>query len=74
MKSPDQIRREHEAAWMALPGVIGVGQGEDSGRPCILIFVSAPHEAHEGLPSEVEGCPVRIVTTGEVRANLKSEI
>jgi hypothetical protein len=70
MKSPEQIRQEHEAAWMALPNVIGTGIGEDSGRPCILIFVSAPHEAHRGFPSEIEGCPVNVVVTGLIKAEM----
>jgi hypothetical protein len=68
MPSPEDIRIKHGAAWMALPQVIGTGIGDVEGCSGVLVFVSAHHPDHAGLPREVDGCPVRVVRTGEVKA------
>jgi len=59
----------HTAELMALPGVVGVGQGECRGKPCIIVFV----KSMTGLPlaqfpSVIEGHRVEVEESGEFRA------
>jgi hypothetical protein len=68
MKPIEQVQKEHEAAWLSLPGVVGVGVSECDGKPCLLVFVSAPDASHAGIPSAVDGYAVRIEVTGSMRA------
>jgi len=68
MKSAEEVQRDHEAAWMALPNIIGVGVGEQDGRPCLMVFASSPHAEHEKIPAVVEGYAVKVVVTGSVEA------
>jgi hypothetical protein len=68
MKPIEQVQREHEAAWLDLPGVLGVGVSECDDRPCLKVFVSAPDTTHAGIPTFVDGYPVRIEVTGTIRA------
>jgi len=54
------------AALMALPGVYGVAEGRmPDGRPCILLLVENPDAP--GLPREIEGVPVRLDRSEEIR-------
>ena len=54
---------------MALPGVVGVGQGERDGSPCIQVLVAeSTPELLGGIPPEIEGYPVAVVESGEFRA------
>ena len=51
---------------MELPGVHGVAEGRmPDGRPCILLLVENPDAP--GLPKEIEGIPVRLDRTEEIR-------
>jgi hypothetical protein len=68
MKPIEQVQREHEADWLALPGVEGVGVAECDGKPCLKVFISAPDTSHAGIPSEADGYPVQIEVTGPFRA------
>jgi hypothetical protein len=68
MKSAEDVQRDHEATWMALPHVIGVGLGEHDGKPALVIFASATHASHTEIPQVVEGYAVRIEVVGEVKA------
>ncbi|MGD8908581.1 MAG: hypothetical protein PVI92_04475 [Chromatiales bacterium] len=44
--------------WMDdIDGVIGVSQGEQQGKPAIVVFITNS-EAKESLPTEFEGYPV----------------
>lgn len=45
-------------------GVIGVAQGERSGRPVVEVFVR-DKETGESLPKELDGYPVVPVVSGE---------
>ncbi|WP_436501760.1 hypothetical protein [Actinokineospora sp. HUAS TT18] len=55
----DQAQR-----WLdAIPGVTGVGQGEQDGRATIDVWVTDPEWA-ERLPREVKGLTVRVRDTG----------
>ena len=63
------VLERHTEELMALPGVVGVGQGSCDGTPCILVLVSQTTPAlEEHVPSQLEGIPVTIRVTGEIIA------
>jgi hypothetical protein len=59
---------DHGSALMRTPGVVGVGIGQCSERPCIKVFVV---EKTPGLvasvPTTLEGYEVVIEATGDFR-------
>jgi hypothetical protein len=68
-KTIEQVQRDHEDQWLAMPGVVGVAIGQDQGRPCITILVSANIEAlRRRIPKTVEGYPIVFHETGTIRA------
>ena len=74
MKSHDQpplnaVLESHKADWMKTPGVIGVGEGRQDGKPAIMILVDTlTPQLRRSLPEYVEGYSVMIEETGVVRA------
>ena len=60
----EEVLKKHQAALSALPGVTGVGLGEQDGRPVIIVFVdsSVPEIklTPERIPRELEGVPVDV--------------
>ncbi|WP_410661589.1 hypothetical protein [Amycolatopsis sp. lyj-112] len=46
-----------------VPGVVGVGQGEEAGAPTIDVWVTPGHDP-ERLPSQLLGVPVRVRASG----------
>jgi hypothetical protein len=71
MVSPkiEEVLKQHTGAWMAIPGVIGTGQGLCDGKSCIKIFViKTTEEINKKIPQEIEGYKVKIEETGKVRA------
>jgi hypothetical protein len=69
VRTIEQVHRENVDAWMALPGVIGTAIGRHGDRPCILILAEADNEQIRlHVPSTVEGYPVIIQHTGDIRA------
>ena len=54
---------------MAQPGVVGVAIGETDGhKPCIIIYIVQWTDAlHKSLPKVLEGYPVRVEESGEIR-------
>jgi hypothetical protein len=68
-KSLEEILAEHADEWLAIPGVVGVGAGENDGRPCVVVLLSqATAEAADKLPASLAGYAVRVERIGEVRA------
>ena len=66
----EQVLADHTPALMKIPGVVGTYQGETpNGRPCIKVMVArdAP-EIRAAVPRVLEGWPVEIDVTGEIRA------
>lgn len=63
------VQEENIPALMARPGVVGVAIGAlDDGTPCIAVYVAAAADsARLALPREIEGHPVRVEVTGEIR-------
>ncbi len=65
----DVVLREHTDGLMALPGVVGTAQGECAGQPCIrVLVVQQTDELSAQIPSDIEGYPVAIDVTGEIKA------
>ncbi len=68
-KTIQQVLQEHTGEWMSTPGVVGTAIGELEGKPCIKVLVVKKTEELTGrIPRQVEGFPVVIVETGEIRA------
>ncbi len=64
-----QVQQEHTDAWMALPGVIGTAIGRRGNQPCILVLTETGADRISGaLPSMVEGYPIVVEHTGNIRA------
>ena len=60
---------EHADGLMSLPGVVGVMQGERKGKPCIKVLVTQRTSGVlQRIPQSIEGYPVVIKETGEIRA------
>ena len=54
---------------MALPVVVGTAQGEQDGAPCVMVLVvELTDDLKAQLPSELDGYPVVISETGEIKA------
>ena len=65
----EQVQRQHTDQWMAIPGVVGTAIGRHEDKPCILILTAADtDEIRQKIPATVEGYPVIINYTGEIRA------
>ena len=68
-KAIDEVLKEHTDSLMSLPGVVGTGEGECGGRPCIKVFVGEKTSALlSQIPSAIEGYPVEVQQTGEIHA------
>lgn len=65
----DAVLTDHTATLMAIPGVVGVYQGElDNGTPCIgVLVIEAKPEIVAKIPQRLEGYPVRVEPSGEIR-------
>jgi hypothetical protein len=59
----------HAAELMSIPGVTGVAVGLDREKtPCILVLVvRVTKEIRKRIPKEIEGHPVEMMVTGEIR-------
>jgi len=69
-ESIDQVKEKHESRIMQIPGVTGVGIGEDSKRaPAIKVYVARmTAELRKQLPKTLDGYPVVAEATGELKA------
>ena len=68
-KTIEEVLQEHTDSLMSLPGVVGTAQGECSGQPCIRVFVvKKSPDLLKQIPSAIEGYPVAVQATGEIRA------
>jgi len=70
MEKIRSIKSINEKVWMALPGVVAVGIGLVSGgKPGIVVSVAKNlNEVRSKIPTVVEGIPVEVQETGEIRA------
>jgi len=64
-----EVLRDHTPSLMAIPGVVGTGEGARDGKAVILVLISrkTPQIEHQ-VPREIEGYPVVLQETGPVRA------
>lgn len=64
-----QVMDAHVDELMAISGVVGVAVGAlDDGTPCILVLVEKSSAGiRKSVPREIEGYPVKIVVSGEIR-------
>ncbi len=68
-KTIEQVLDEHADDIMSLSGVIGVGQGECSGEPCIrVLVVEKTSDLLRRISSAIEGYTVEVTETGEIKA------
>lgn len=68
-KSIEEVLREQTPGLMAVRGVTGTGLGECDGAPCVVVFVATDSpELREALPDTLDGHPVDVRVSGEVRA------
>lgn len=65
-----EVHSRHSAELMAIEGVVGTAESQlPDGRPCILVLIRENSPAlRRAIPTEIEGWPVRIQVTGEIRA------
>ena len=67
--SIEEVLRERTPGLMAVRGVTGTGLGECCGEPCIVVFVATDSLDLAGaLPDTLDGYPVDVRVSGEVRA------
>ncbi|GIK34844.1 MAG: hypothetical protein AMXMBFR45_08890 [Gammaproteobacteria bacterium] len=50
-----------------MPGVIGVGEGEADGSPCIVVFVARDQQPPPQLPAVIDGYLVVVRRTPPFR-------
>lgn len=68
-KTIETVLKEQTERLMSLPGVVGTGQGECKGQPCITVFVvKKTPDLLKQIPSEIQGYEVVIQETGDIRA------
>jgi hypothetical protein len=63
------VKEDHAGELMKLPGVVGVYVGAlDDGKACIgVMVVRRTRELTEQIPRTLEGYPVRIEESGEIK-------
>ena len=58
----------HSAELLAVPGVVGVAQGEQGGKPVLQVMVvRRTPELVARLPRTLDGYPVVVVESGEIK-------
>lgn len=65
-----EVKKQHEARLLELPGVVSVGIGlNKNGQSVIIIGLDGPNaETEAQLPSMLEGYPVEVRIVGTVKA------
>ena len=63
------VKEDHTKELMSLPGVVGAYVGQlDDGTPCIgVMVVNKTPELEKKIPKMLEGYPVKVDETGEIR-------
>lgn len=63
------VLQRHTDSLMAIPGVVGVGQGGRHGAPTVYVMVVQLNDSvRRALPDSIEGYAVEIVESGEIKA------
>jgi hypothetical protein len=68
--SIQEVKKQHEAGFLDLPGVVSVGIGLDpNGNQAIIVGLDAPsHETEAKIPPTVKGFPVIVQVIGSLKA------
>lgn len=67
-KSIEEVLKEHTGELIAMPGVVGTAQGQCNKEPCIKVFViKKTPELNQKIPDILDGYPIVIEETGEIR-------
>lgn len=63
-------KQKIEASWLGIEGVVGIGIGlTSSGQVGIIVSTrDDPAQLQDRIPSQVEGVPVELQRSGEIRA------
>jgi len=73
-KAIEKVLKEHTEELMSIPDVVGTGQSLCDDKPCIKVYViQETPELNQKIPRILEGYPVMIEETGEIRALPKSK-
>ena len=59
----------HEKELLAIPGVVGIYVGvlDDGKSPCLKIMLARRTPESSQIPAQIDGFPVRVEVTGEIR-------
>ena len=69
IRTIQQVLEENTPRLMLIKGVVGTGLGECNEHPCIkILVVELTDELEVKLPKVIDGYPVEIEETGEIRA------
>lgn len=69
MPSIADVLRRHTDSLMAIPGVVGVGEGEKHGAPTIYVMVERMTDTlRRAVPDSIEGYAVDVHVTGAIKA------
>ena len=64
----EEVLRIHTDRLLAMPGVVGVGEGRCDSQPCIKVFVARKTpDLLKAIPPSLDGYPVAVEETGELR-------
>ena len=70
-KKIKEVLRSYAHKLMAVPGVVGVGEGESEGKPCIMVFViDGKAKPLKDLPQSLEGYLLKIEESGQFQAHI----
>ena len=65
----EEALKKHTEELLAIPGVVGTGQGLCDGMPCIkILVVERTPKIEQRIPDTVEGYRVQVEVTGRIRA------
>ena len=64
------VKKQHEAQFLKMAGVVSVGIGLDSeGNQAIIVGLDGSHpDTESSIPATLEGFPVVVQTIGSIRA------
>ena len=69
-----EVITDHARTLLSIPGVVGAGEGLCKGVPCIKVFVTKKTpELEKKILDTLEGYPVEIEETGEIRPLPKNQ-
>ena len=64
-----EVLEKNTDTWMKIPGVIGTGEGESDGKPCIKVFTTGNSKlVKKKIPKIVNGYKVVLEETGKIEA------